>query len=407
MKLRRSEQLHYIAIYITAAVALILGVISYSGLALEQWLITVTLALILIYLQTIVVRIGERTDYSLATAAVFPIIFLAGNTPAMLVAVLAGLADGIVHKKEWRRTLFNVAQLSISALVGSLAFEYISAKLGSSGFGMGFAMLVGTITYIFTNLSLVSLLVAMLREVPWLTQLREIIIRSFYSSFSSAYIGVIFTFFVMSYGFWGVVGFGTLLIMLSELLKGAVEVSSERARRRELEEELIIDEMTGALNFRFLNNWLNDTSDQPVSVLFVDIDDFALFNNHYGHAEGDKVLKRFVDTINQSVRSDDKVIRYGGDEFVVLLKGMGGDEAMVVARRIMDNLRSLTDTKWDEPITVSIGIASHPEDTTDKHQLLLFADQAMYAAKDDGKDTLCFWDHIAATARAATSSDPC
>ncbi|NMB00774.1 MAG: GGDEF domain-containing protein [Firmicutes bacterium] len=406
MESRRTEQLYYLTIYIVTILAAGLGIIFYSGLALENWAILVTLALLLVYLQTIVVRISERMDYSLATAAVFPVIYLCGTTPAMIINGLAGLADGVFNKKEWRRTLFNVSQLAICAFVGSQVHGYLNGTIGGNGLGMVVAMLAGTLGYIFTNVALVSLVVALWRGVSWWPQLRLLAGRSLYSSFSSGFIGVIFTLFVMSYGLWGIVGFGALLVMLTELLKAAVEVSSERARRKELEEELVIDEMTDALNFRFLNKWLSETLDEePVSVLFCDIDDFAVFNNNYGHAAGDKVLKLFVETINQNVRAEDKVIRYGGDEFVVLLQGMSSAGASRVAERIMGHLRSLRDAALDEPITVSIGVASLPEDTKDKHQLLLFADQAMYAAKDAGKDTICLWS--CAVSAVAATTDPC
>ena len=141
-----------------------------------------------------------------------------------------------------------------------------------------------------------------------------------------------------------------------------------------------------------MNNWLSRPSDEKISLLFLDIDDFAVFNNTYGHAEGDKVLKKLVETISANVREGDHVIRYGGDEFVVFLKEMDPAGAKRVADRIARGLAALDDPKWKQPITVSIGIAAKPEQTTDKRELLLFADQAMYLAKDAGKDTIRMWD---------------
>ena len=98
-----------------------------------------------------------------------------------------------------------------------------------------------------------------------------------------------------------------------------------------------------------------------------------------------------MEIINQSVRDDDQVIRYGGDEFVVLLKGMDAEGAQHVAGRIMDNLALLKGSRWVEPITVSLGIAAMPEHTDDKRQLLLMADQAMYQAKELGKNNTRNW----------------
>ncbi|MCK9526758.1 MAG: GGDEF domain-containing protein, partial [Limnochordia bacterium] len=157
---------------------------------------------------------------------------------------------------------------------------------------------------------------------------------------------------------------------------------------------LIIDEMTGAYNFRYLNNWLNNPSDDELSLLFIDIDDFAGFNNTYGHAEGDKVLARLVETINGSIRADDQVIRYGGDEFVVFLRKMDSKGAKSVAERIMQNLSRVSNPAWAQPITVSLGIAVKPKHTRDKRELLLFADQAMYRAKNLGKSQIQMWNIV-------------
>ncbi len=390
----KSENLFYGTIFAITGIAIVLGVVFYSGYSAVNWSFMIVLTVLMFYLQTVVVRIGERMDYSLATAAMLPVIFLYGVTPSMLISALSGIYDGIKHKKEWRRTMFNAAQFAICALLASLSFGYLTNLLGNQGFGLAVAMSAGTAVYIVCNIALVSLLVAIWRGVSLFTQIKLLNTGVFHNNFSTGFVGVIFSFFVLSYGIWGLLAFSGLLLNLSWLLNAAAVVSTERARRQALEEALVVDEMTGAYNFRYLNNWLSEPSDVNMAVLFLDIDDFCIFNNKYGHAEGDKVLKILVDTINKSVRSADRVIRYGGDEFVVFLNEMDTQGARRVAQRIMENLDSLTDVHLTESITVSIGIATKPYDTKDKHQLLLFADQAMYMAKDKGKNTLQVWSAV-------------
>lgn len=390
----KSENLFYGTIFAITGIAIVLGVVFYSGYSAVNWSFMIVLTVLMFYLQTVVVRIGERMDYSLATAAMLPVIFLYGVTPSMLISALSGIYDGIKHKKEWRRTMFNAAQFAICALLASLSFGYLTNLLGNQGFGLAVAMSAGTAVYIVCNIAFVSLLVAIWRGVSLFTQIKLLNAGVFYNNFSTGFVGVIFSFFVLSYGIWGLLAFSGLLLNLSWLLNAAAVVSTERARRQALEEALVVDEMTGAYNFRYLNNWLSEPSDVNMAVLFLDIDDFCIFNNKYGHAEGDKVLKILVDTINKSVRSADRVIRYGGDEFVVFLNEMDTQGARRVAQRIMENLDSLTDVHLTESITVSIGIATKPYDTKDKHQLLLFADQAMYMAKDKGKNTLQVWSAV-------------
>ena len=194
---------------------------------------------------------------------------------------------------------------------------------------------------------------------------------------ASGYIGLIFAMFVASYDMWGVLLFGLLLVQLAELLQAGLVIRVERQLRKELEKELILDCKTQVYNFRYLNEWLADPKKEKMAALFIDIDDFKVFNDVYGHAEGDRVLTVLAQTIASCVRSNDKVIRYGGEEFVVLLPGKGRLEAEKVAARIQHNLRKLPYAQWSQPITVSIGIAAYPEDAADKHQLLLMADRAM------------------------------
>ena len=387
---RRSNR----SMYCITVITVVMGILFYSGVRKGSWLHLPVLVVLQMYLLGVSVRINERTDISLRTSTVVPMIYLTGATPAMIISILLGIYDGIRNKKEWRRTMFNAAQFALSALLASLSLEYLTSVLGTTGFGLVVAVTVATGVYIFCNIGLVCYIVAIWKDVSWWIQMRTVLKMSLFSSLSSGFIGIIFTFFVMSYGFWGLIAFALLVVNLSGLLKAAAEVSAERALREELEEELIIDEMTGANNFRYLNNWLSEPSQDDIALLFMDIDDFAVFNNTYGHAEGDKVLKRLVETIHHSVRADDQVIRYGGDEFVVFLKGMDASGALRVAERIMDNLAALKNPKWSEPITVSLGIAATPQHTQDKRQLLLFADQAMYRAKRSGKNNIQMWNTI-------------
>ncbi len=372
----------------------VLGIVFYRGIPAGSWPFILVLGALQVYLHGVSVRIGERTEISLGTSAVLPMMFFTGITASMIISVFLGIYDGVRNKKLWRRTMFNSAQFALSTLVAILFLEYLLSALGDSSFGFALALILTTCLYIFCNIGFVGRVVAIWRGVSWYTQIKLMLKVTFLSSLSSAFIGIVFTYFVLSYGFWGLVAFSFLLINISGLLKAAAEVSAERARRQEIEEELIIDEMTGAYNFRYLNNWLNNPSDDELSLLFIDIDDFAGFNNTYGHAEGDKVLARLVETINGSIRADDQVIRYGGDEFVVFLRKMDSKGAKSVAERIMQNLSRVSNPAWAQPITVSLGIAVKPKHTRDKRELLLFADQAMYRAKNLGKSQIQMWNIV-------------
>lgn len=386
------SQTKYYALVIAISLFTVAGfIVFYDGFSFDNWYILPLLTALMLYLQTFSVQFGERTSYSLSSATVAPIVFFFGTSWSMIVFALSALVDGLTNRKKPDRIVFNAGQFALNALLGSLVFKYFSNILHDFGFGEPLAIALGILTYIFSNFLLVMRAVSILREGSWWSHIKAYGHAVLTNSMSNGFIGLLFTYFILRYQFLGAVAFGLLLIYLGELLKTAVSVTGERHRRRELEKELLVDEMTKAYNFRYLRQWIDAPSEPKVAVLFLDVNNFKSFNDRYGHAEGDRVLKALVETINSSIRASDKVIRYGGDEFVVLLFGMGKQGALRTAERMIRNIEESVFTLWSHPVTVSIGIASSPADTADKRQLLLMSDQAMYIAKQSRANSIHLW----------------
>ncbi|HKM43613.1 MAG TPA: GGDEF domain-containing protein [Limnochordia bacterium] len=385
-----SKQVHR-NMYVITAMTVALGFVFADGFEQTNWHVVLFLTALAIFLQESAVSITERSSISLGITLILPAIYLCGATSAMLIFAFRGLFDGVWHKKSWQRTMFNSAQFALSTLMAALTAAHLRDLFGPSELGL-FGSLVGaTVAYIMCNKSLVARVGSVRRGTTWVSEMSARMGTGFYSHVTSGFTGIVFTFFIISYSSWGLIVFSALVVVLSRLLQAAAEVSYERDKRVQLEEELILDNMTGAYNFRYLNNWLCEPSDEAVSLLFLDVDDFAVFNDIHGHAEGNKMLKALVETIYKSIKPEDSVIRYGGDEFVILLWGRDARGARHTAQRIRENLASSNHTKKAAPITVSLGIAAKPEHTDDKRQLLLFADQAMYRAKNTGKDSVQTW----------------
>ena len=130
----------------------------------------------------------------------------------------------------------------------------------------------------------------------------------------------------------------------------------------------------------------------PLSVLMIDADHFKSVNDEYGHSAGDQVLQAVASTLRQSLRPDDAIGRYGGEEFLVVLDNCPLEQATQMARRILSRIRNLNfhEAAPELSISVSIGIASSAsrglENETD---LLDLADQALYRAKRNGRDQIC------------------
>ena len=154
------------------------------------------------------------------------------------------------------------------------------------------------------------------------------------------------------------------------------------------------DPRTGLANSRAFDEALEAalakrTGSQTVSVLMLDIDHFKRFNDRHGHPAGDEALRAFAAVLRACMRDGDLAARYGGEEFAVMLPG--ADEGIVPAiaerirARIEATIISLSAGVTDH-ITVSIGIASAPEHGVDRVTLLRLADEALYRAKDNGRN---------------------
>ena len=127
---------------------------------------------------------------------------------------------------------------------------------------------------------------------------------------------------------------------------------------------------------------------RPFSIILLDIDSFKNINDTYGHLAGDLILKAVAEMARETVRTVDNLIRWGGEEFVVLLPDTELDAAMQVAERLRDVIAkaSIQVPNAELNITASFGVAGTDENTPDIETLLARADQAMYIAKYLGRN---------------------
>ncbi len=153
-----------------------------------------------------------------------------------------------------------------------------------------------------------------------------------------------------------------------------------------------IDDLTGLYNRRFLRVKsgkyfrIIDKETSPTSILLIDLDHFKNVNDTYGHSKGDTVLKEFSSFLEGLLRSNDSVFRYGGDEFVCVLPGTGYEQAERISHRFIEKCR---ETEFSRiRLTMSIGIASCPDDGKEWIGLFDTADQRLYSAKRHGRDRI-------------------
>lgn len=141
----------------------------------------------------------------------------------------------------------------------------------------------------------------------------------------------------------------------------------------------------------FINN--SKLNKEEFSILMMDIDKFKNINDTYGHRKGDEVLKLIGSTLKKSARSTDVLSRYGGEEFCVLLKNTTQAQAYKVAEKFRKNISNLKISGIEYPITVSIGISHFKNNNDHKEELIEKADQALYCAKENGRNKTVIWNN--------------
>jgi diguanylate cyclase (GGDEF)-like protein len=174
------------------------------------------------------------------------------------------------------------------------------------------------------------------------------------------------------------------------LYKRGKELKEAHARIEELAQ---VDELTGLLNRRYIMKVLNEElaraqrNGTPCSVVIIDLDHFKRINDRFGHPIGDEVLRTFAISVTANLRAIDRVGRYGGEEFLLVLPDASRDQAVQTVDRLRDILAHLN---WDAiadglNVTMSAGLSqTRPDDTSD--DILCRSDKALYRAKDAGRN---------------------
>ncbi|MBI1922673.1 diguanylate cyclase [Candidatus Poribacteria bacterium] len=171
------------------------------------------------------------------------------------------------------------------------------------------------------------------------------------------------------------------------------EVERARTEHRELFDLATRDGLTNLYNYRYLQTQLNSLMDSrrpkpPLSLIMIDADNFKTYNDQYGHLKGNEILREIARVLTSHIRGNDLAVRYGGDEFVVLLLETAKDKAIRFAERCVRLIREYSFDKENpnNKITVSAGIATAPEDATSPEELMDKADKALYMAKQAGRN---------------------
>jgi diguanylate cyclase (GGDEF)-like protein len=178
--------------------------------------------------------------------------------------------------------------------------------------------------------------------------------------------------------------FFLLAVLLLSMLHKALEHERELART---------DPLTSAVNSRFFSDLLHmeiersRRYDHPFTLAYIDLDNFKVINDRWGHTTGDRVLQATVECVKKDLRKTDIVARLGGDEFAILLPETDDEASRVVLskiqRRLLDEMRQ---SHW--PVTFSIGVVTFYDMPLTGDEVIKIADEIMYTVKNDSKNAI-------------------
>ena len=184
----------------------------------------------------------------------------------------------------------------------------------------------------------------------------------------------------------------------AQVIGHAQDVTDSRRMEETLRKQVAQDPLTKLFNRRYLEDAMTREirkaarRKRSVAVLMIDVDHYKRYNDAYGHAVGDLVLITLANFLKNGIRAEDIACRYGGDEFALVLneataEGARGRAEALVAK--VKELRFTHEARVIEGFTLSVGIATYPENGATLAELMDAADKALYQAKRDGRDRVC------------------
>lgn len=340
----------------------------------------------------LVVAFPSGQFISLDDPVTFAALWCFGAPMAILTSVPASLIQFFTRKRGLLNCLFNAGQLTISTVAAGTAARMLRGLVQSGNAVAEILVVVVTIgVFDAVNNAFVSLAISIDQEQRWDEMYRRL-------SFSDRKNSLVLWYFVNVCGvllstYMGKVG--TLFVFMGILaLWAQMQFEREAARKAE---EAQTDVLTGLYNTRYLEDWMANefpkiaASDEgKCSLVFVDVDGLKRVNDTFGHDFGDAVLIHLGKVLRSVTRAEDRVVRYGGDEFILICQRAGLDEATIIGQRVLDAIKKdpLVHEGNELFYGVSMGVASFPKHSIFSRDLVRMADKAMYLAKKHGGNML-------------------
>ncbi|MGZ4135516.1 MAG: GGDEF domain-containing protein [Tumebacillaceae bacterium] len=347
------------------------------------WVVIVTMAGIsaLFEMRSLVLPSGE--ELTLVTPLLFTTGVIYGNFAVLCTCLLMALVLVAYRPKNVAVVLFNCVMYGLAANCALQIYQWVGGAIGGTlHLENSLPYLSFALVYFVANVVLVSSYLAIRNQSSVMETIISLLDKqSVLIYFIMMAFGLMITIMMQAEGLTGVVIFSLVLVGLGASFRRYYEMYDHF---RSLS---IKDELTGLFNHRYFQETLQKMmgEKQQVSLLLLDLDHFKVYNDKFGHPQGDELLRELSRLLMQHVPASCVPCRYGGEEFAVILPGMAAHEAYVIAEQVRARIASHPFKGMEQMprgcITVSAGLSAYPEMAENKEQLICRADQALYQVK--------------------------
>ncbi|MFK9093856.1 diguanylate cyclase [Bacillus salipaludis] len=359
----------------------------------RDWIIifAVSIAILLLNYYTVLIP-PKGNSLSMDSSIYLASLFLYGLHFTLLVLVIHTIIFAAFQRKiAWWKHVFNFSVYSLMIICAYYAFIFTSGSIGTIQIDNTLPYLICFFTYFTLNLLLVGLYFILAATENIINYFKEIIKETIAPYVSTLVLSLVLVILMKNEELFGLFLFTCISFLLSLAFKQHFNLFKEVAEKANK------DFLTGLNNHSYFKEILEKKvtaakeSDQPLSLVILDIDDFKKFNDLYGHIEGDHLLQEFGALLKTECDAANYfVARYGGEEFSIIMPNTNRHTAY----SFMNELRKKVNDTYYKGVerlpygclSFSSGIAQCEKETYSISELLSKADQAMYAAKNQGKN---------------------
>lgn len=355
---------------------------NFRTLGTEEWVAIVTLTGIaaLFEVRPVVLLSGEHL--SLIGPLLYTAGILFGYLPVLYMVLLLAVILIVQQPRKLSSHFFNSIQYGVSAYVAVKAYQIAGGQIGNFHLANAIPYLAFALTMFSLNVIFVSGFLTIRSGIPLTRIVPNLLERhALLMYFTLMAFGLFMSVILQSEGLAGVVFFSIILWLMGSIYRRYYEMVDH------FRSLAIKDELTGLYNHRYFQEKLQEfiNKGDTLSLLLLDLDFFKLYNDMYGHPEGDKLLHEIAQVINKRVPENGIFCRYGGEEFAVLLPGSSAEAALEIAETIRvavsEHQFHGMDHMPKQRITVSIGVSTYPDMANSKENLMMLADEALYKVK--------------------------